>query len=151
MDLDKGFRILINEGADAASLSPAEILADHAAGSQDDREVGIDILGGRRVGGDVKAGFAVGEVKAAIAVGDRVGRSGLEEARRAGMIFAWARPEDPQLLVDFFIGDAGVIRDSPGRSGAQLLEDLARVGEGEALLAPERAGDILNDAPVLTG
>ncbi len=138
MDLDQRFRILIDERADAASLSAAEILANHAAGGQYDRELVIDLFGGRGVRGDVKAGLAIGEVKAAIAVGDRVGGTGLEEARRAGMIGARARPEDPPLLGDFFIGDAGVIRDPPGRGAAQLLEDLARAGKGKATFAPER-------------
>ena len=65
VDLDARLRVLIDQRPDAPRLRAREELADHAPGRQDHRVLGVDVLGRRRVGGDVEAGLAVGEVEAA--------------------------------------------------------------------------------------
>ena len=64
-------------------------------------------------------------------------------------ILAVARPEDAHLLRDLLVGHAGVVGDAAFAGDAQLLEDLARLVEGEAVRPAERLRDVLDDAPVL--
>src|SRR5690606_7044615 len=45
--------------------------------------------------------------------------------------------------------DARVVRDAALAGDAELLEDLARALERESMWTPERAGDVLDDSPVL--
>jgi len=63
--------------------------------------------------------------------------------------FVRTGPEDSALAFDLFVGDAGVIGDVAFRRHALLIEDFTRLVESEAALAVHRAGDILNDAPIL--
>src|SRR5262249_9337305 len=84
------------------------------------------------------------------AAGDGVPRARLEETRRAGMVLGGAGPEDAALALDALPGDAGVVGDAAGRRPPDLVEDLARSRELEAVRPSERAGDVLDDAPVLT-
>src|SRR5262249_48964387 len=104
------------------------------------------------------AGLAVGEVERAGSPGDRVPRPQLEQPRRPRMVdrlaarpFRRTRPEHALLRFDLLVADARVIDDAALRRPAQLLEDLPGTGEGESSLPAQRAGDILEDSPVLPG
>ena len=110
--------------------------------------------------GDVEAGLAVGEVERAGALGDRIVAAGLEQPRRprvigrrgaGSRIRAVTGPKYAHLPLDLLVSDAGVVGDAAFARDAQLLEDRARVLEGEAVGASERGGEILDDAPVLPG
>src|SRR6516165_10919872 len=61
------------------------------------------------------------------------------------------RPEHALLRLDLLVAEARVIDDAALRRPAQLVEDLPRTGEGESSLPAQRAGDILEDPPVLPG
>src|SRR5262245_13614591 len=115
--------ILIDQRPDATRLRAREKLADDAAGRQDDRILVVDVLGRRRVGGDVEACLAVSEIKAASPTSDRVPGVRLEQSGRAGMVLRGAGPEDAVFFFDALVGDAGVIGDAARRSAAQLVED----------------------------
>src|SRR5262245_66474576 len=70
--------------------------------------------------------------------------------RPAGLgVFAVTGPEDAELRFDFFVGNAGVICDATFARHAQLLENLARALEREAVRPAECGRQILDDAPVL--
>src|SRR5581483_12080241 len=101
--------------------------------------------------GDVETCLAVGEVKAASPSSNGVPGTGLEEAWCSGMIFRGAGPKDAELLLDAFVGDAGIIGDPARRGAPQFREDFTRIGERESSLASQRRRDVLHDAPVLTG
>jgi len=52
------------------------------------------------------------------------------------------------LPLDLLVGDAVVVGDSAPGGLAQLIEDLARRGEGEAAFPAQGAGHVLDDLPV---
>src|SRR6187200_336970 len=158
MHLNQRLRILFDQRSDATGLGAREELADHSAGGQVDRVLFARIVNRRTILGDVEPCTAVGEVERSTALGDRVVAAVLEQSRRAGMVVdrgagAWvlaiARPEDPELLRDLLVRHARVIRDAAFAGDAQLLEDLARTGEGETMRPVERLRDVLDDAPIL--
>src|SRR5205085_5424769 len=60
-----------------------------------------------------------------------------------------ARPEDAHPGLDLLVGDARVVGHPAPARPPQLVEDLPRAAEGEAVLAAERLRDVLEDAPVL--
>src|SRR4029453_17382843 len=100
---------------------------------------------------------AVGEVERTHALGDRVIAPRLEQPRCAGMIrkrlsrariLAVAGPEHAHLPLDLLVGNPGIVRHASLAGAAQLLEDLARSPEGEAVRAAHLAGQVLEDAPV---
>src|SRR5262245_4362608 len=64
-------------------------------------------------------------------------------------VLAVARPEDPEVLRDLLVGHAGVVRHATLAGDAKLLEDLAWMGECEAMRPAERVCDVLDNAPVL--
>ena len=70
MHLDPRLGVLLDERADAAGLRAGEELADHAAGGQEERVLGVDVVDRRRDIGDVEARLAVGEVERPGALGD---------------------------------------------------------------------------------
>src|ERR1051326_1616452 len=149
MDLHARLRILIDERPDAPRLRAGEELADHAPGRQDHRVLLVDVLRRRPIRGGVEARLAVGKVERPRALRHRIPRARLEEARRAGMLFARARPADAVLRLDLFVRDAVVVGDAALRRHAQLVEDLARAREREAARPPECLRDVLDHAPVL--
>ena len=62
-----------------------------------------------------------------------------------------ARPEHAHLALDLLVSDARVVGDAAFACDPQLLENLAWLFEGESLRAAERARQILDDPPVLSG
>ena len=66
-----------------------------------------------------------------------------------GRVVAVARPEHAHLPLDLFVSDAGIIGDAVFAGAAELVEDLARLVEREAVRPSQRTGEILDDAPVL--
>ena len=125
------------------------------------RKIGYSALAsstGIAVVGDVETGAAVGEIERSRALRDRVVAARFEQPwrafvirrRRAGLrIVAVAGPEHAHLALDLFVGHARVVGDAALAGDAQLLEDLARAREREAVRTAQRGGDVLNDPPVL--
>ena len=72
--LDPGFRILIDERTDAASLGSGKILAHDTAGSEYDRVFIVYVFRRRRVSRNVESGLAVRKIEGPRAVGDRIPR-----------------------------------------------------------------------------
>src|SRR4029079_12453304 len=60
-----------------------------------------------------------------------------------------ARREGADLAVDFLVRDPLVVSDAALARDPQLFEDRPRTVEGEAVRPSQRAGEILDDAPVL--
>src|SRR5436309_1087511 len=77
--------------------------------------------------------------------------SPLEEPRRARVIDRRTGPEDAELGVDPFVGDAGVVGDAAARGLAQLFEDLARLAVGKKPFLPQPLRQLDVDAAVLPG
>src|SRR5262249_19599409 len=148
VQLDAGLGVVVEERADAPRLRPGEELAHDPAGREDQGILRVDVLGGRRVLRGKEARLAVGEVESTRTAPDRIPRPLLEEARRAGVAFRRARPEDAALALDSLPGDAGVVGDAARGRAPELVEDLARARELEAVWTAEGAGDVLDDAPV---
>src|SRR5688572_7003955 len=73
------------------------------------------------------------------------------DRRAGGGVLAVARPEHTELRGNLLVRDARIIRDAAFAGDAKLLEDLARMGEGEPGRPAKRARDVLDDAPVLPG
>ena len=72
-----------------------------------------------------------------------------KETRRARMVFAGARPEDPIRTPDPIPGDAGIIGRAARRRASQFLEDFARLGRERIARSPVRRepGEDLNIGP----
>src|SRR5262249_56157769 len=88
--------------------------------------------------------------------GGRVARPRLEQPGRPRMVDRLAagagrrtRPEHALVRLDLLVADARVIDDAALRRPAQFVEDLPRTGEGKSPLPAQRAGDVLEDAPLL--
>src|SRR5262249_41011379 len=64
-------------------------------------------------------------------------------------VLAIAGPEHTHLPLDLLVGYARVVCDPAFAGDPQLVEDLARMGEGEALSPAQRGSDVLNDPPIL--
>src|SRR5262249_42491823 len=124
-------------------------LAEQRSGRERERILGVGVLDRRFVGGRMESGLAVREVEGSGSSGDRIPGTRFEETRRAGMVLGRAGPEDAVLPLDALPGDAGIVGDAARGRQPQLVEDLARPGELEAVLPSERSGDVLDDAPVL--
>src|SRR5690242_10708222 len=62
VQLDARRGVLLHQRADAPGLRAGEELAHHAAGGEDQRVLGVDVLGGRTVLGDVEPRLSVREV-----------------------------------------------------------------------------------------
>src|SRR5262249_12088602 len=123
--------------------------ADHSSGGKREGILGVGVLDGRVVRSRVESRLAVGEVEGSGATGDWIPGPRLEETRRPGMVLGRAGPEDAALALDALAGDPGLVGDAAGRRPPELVEDLARSRELEAVRPAERAGDVLDDAPVL--
>ena len=156
MQLDARLGVVIHQRTDAARLIARQKLTDDAAGGEDDRIFGVNVLGRADVGREIEPSLAVGEVEWPGALGHRVPGPGLEEAnrslrarrRRASRRFARTRPEDAEIILYAFIRHAGVIGHAALRVGPKLLENRLRTVEREPLFAAERLGDVLDDLPV---
>ena len=90
MNLDVGFRTLLDQKTDASRLIAGKILIDHASARQYQREFFVGHFVRRVVFNRVKLRFAVRMIEAIF-----------KQARRSRMIFRWARPEDAVVLSIF--------------------------------------------------
>src|SRR4029079_15769541 len=97
MNFNARLRIMIHERADTPRLRAGKKLAYHASGGENNWIFGIDLLRGRSVASETEARFAVGKIKPAVTLSDRIPRTWLEQPRRAGMIFVRAGPEHAVL------------------------------------------------------
>src|SRR5207302_5306518 len=72
----------------------------------------------------------------------------LEEPRRAGVILGWTRPEGAHVTIEALVRDAAVVGDAAAREPPQLVEDVGRRMEVEALTLAEPACQLADDLPV---
>src|SRR5690349_4539394 len=99
MDLNIRFRTLLNEKTDAPCLIAGEILIDHAAAREYQREFLIRNFFWRVVFNRMELRFAIRMVEAF-----------LEQSRRTWMLFGWTRPEDSVVPFDLLPTNSVIIR-----------------------------------------
>ena len=99
--LDKWFRLLRDEWTDPpGSASPTRTATPPGRGwVRMDRVFLINVFRGWSILDGMKPGSTIRMRKA----------TSLEQAWRAGMVDGRTRPEDAQLLIDLFVGDARIV------------------------------------------
>src|SRR5262252_4340213 len=104
---------LLHQKSYAARLIAGKVLIDDAPTGENQRELFIGNFLRPAVFNRVKPGLAVGMIEAIF-----------KQARRAGMIQGWTRPEDAVVRLNFFPGDAVVVGIPAARSDPQLFEHV---------------------------
>src|ERR1700751_2065861 len=116
MDLQSWIWILLEKTADSARLRAGEILTHNAPSREINWKLGRDRISTIAPFGNDEVVFAIRMERASI----------FEQPGRPGMIERRTRPENAHVFVDFFVGDAEIVRSPTARSFAQLIGNVSR-------------------------
>src|SRR6266403_5942575 len=116
MDFQPWIWILLEEAADTARLRAREILTHHTPSREIDWKVRRDWISAITPLSDDEVVFAIRMKRAPV----------FEQPGRSGMIERRTGPENAHVLVNFFVGDAEIVRRPTAGSFAQLVVNLFR-------------------------